>query len=166
MFLKYSESESEEGKLEEVTFGMFTNKTYKISGKPVTYQVSLAEDALSNFSWCGNNKKQEFKTPNMNFSIEMVPSYKIGEEMLDDVHLSIACVKGNGSLVKFECEKVLVAKSLHGYCTGQLGCNCTAWGHISPTRFWGFYGPTSFVTDVASVNGTVTFKWNKKLSRK
>lgn len=161
MYVTYDESDKI-----SLRFSQFTNKTYKINGSPVTYEVFMNSESLHNFSWCGNNKTGKFTRPNCNFTIEMVPSYKIGSEMLDNVHLSIACVKGSKKTVTICRQKAVVASSLSGSCAGQIGCNCTAWGHISPTRMWGFFGPSDIVTDIASVDGKVKLKWNKALSRK
>lgn len=147
-------------------FSQFTNKTYKINGDPVTYEVLFDSESLHNFSWCGNNKTGKFTRPNCNFAISMIPSYKIGSEMLDDVHLQISCTKGSKRKISICGQDAIIASLLSGYCAGQIGCNCKAWGHISPTRMWGFFGPNCTVTDIASVNGKVKMKWNKALSRK
>lgn len=155
----------EEDMVSSVRFSQFVNHTYSISGSPVTYLVYMDEEQLYNFSWCGDNLKNKFTRPNMNLQIVMEPSYKIGEEMLDDIHLSIACTKGSVRYMYFNECKIQIPNRLRGYCTGQIGCNCKAWGHVSPTRFWGYFGP-SFVTDVASISGQMTLKWNSRESRR
>lgn len=157
LYLTYSDDDS----ISSMCFGKFVNQTHKINGKSVTYEVFLEEDSLSNFSWCGNNKTGVFKQPNCNFVMQMVPSYKIGDQMLDDVHLSVACTSSTVKNVKHSSGKVVpVAHYLKGYCTGQIGCNCREWGHMSPTRTWCIWGPSCYVTDVASVCGQIQMKLN------
>lgn len=148
--------------VEKVCFSKFINYTHKVNDIYVTYQVVMDEDSLHNFSWCGDNSKQEFFAPNFNMTIEMTPSYKKGSEMLDDIYLSIACTH---SIVKTDMHNddyVHIVYYMKGYCTGQIGCNCTAWGHISPTRIWGWCGPTYITTDIASIIGQIQIRWNTR----
>jgi len=161
MFVTYGEDA-----LPSVSFSDFTNLTHLIGDSNVTYTASLDEDALMNFSWCGDNRKQTFTRPNCNFAVVLSPSYKRGDDMLDDLHLTVACTVGSSLRTMTEAGRVQIAKTLTGYAAGQLRCNCTAWGHVSPTRIWGLLGPTYFVTDIASVAGSVRMRYNKKESRK
>ena len=59
-------------------------------------------------------------------------------------------VSGKGGFhQKFKCLKAAAGKV-----AGTLGCGCTAYGHVSPTRKIGYWGPTDDVDDVAAVDGT------------
>lgn len=53
-------------------------------------------------------------------------------------------------------------RKLGGNVSGTIGCGCSAYGHISPTRVLWFWGASSQVDDVAAVYG----KWSAKFNRK
>jgi len=136
------DGESDEPVLE---FTYLENRTHKVGGKCVTYNVATDRGV-----WCliGDNAKDKFKTSSVSFYIDADPSYNIGEDEPDNTLL--LTLSGSGS-----------HKRLSGYAAGQIGCGCRAYGHKSPTRIMGVYGEPGEVTDIASVYGS----WSAKLKR-
>lgn len=115
------------------------NRTHKIAGKPVTYDVSVDEDAV--WSVIGSNRTDIFKTASVSFSFTADPSYNIGDDSEDNT--LILTLSGKGT-----------ERTMSGNAAGRIGCGCRAYGHVSPTRrMW-----TDDVTDVASVHGTWKLK--------
>lgn len=53
-----------------------------------------------------------------------------------------------------------------GKVSGTLGCGCRAYGHVSPTRVAGPFGPTDWVDDVAEVDGTWSICYDAKASNR
>ena len=79
------------------------------------------------------------------------PSYSIGE--VDEDNTLMLQLSGHGTLNKN------VLRTLRGSVSGRIGCGCTDYGHISPTRlFFGYL--TDIVYDIAPLDGTfkATFK--------
>lgn len=140
---------TKDGRLADVRFMQFVNKTHKMSnGKNVIYNTDLAENFYPRFNAIGSNKTGKFKTASVCFSIAAEPSYNIGE-MNEDNGLYLV-LSGKGKLSSYKL------KSMSGYASGTIGCGCMAYGHKSPTRRIGYYGATDEVDDVAAVYGTWT----------
>ena len=129
----------------EVEITSLVNRNFKVQGQYVTYKVSTEYAA---WNLIGNNATGVFKKPSVCASIEAQPSYVFSYEPTEDNSL-ILTLSGKGSS----------RKSLYGYAAGTLGCGCTDYGHISPTRVMGANGPLGVVQDVAAVYGT----WRAKL---
>lgn len=141
------------------------NKTYRISGKPVTYECRIADEMIfPRFNYVGNNKTGIFKTPTATFFLEAKPSYAKGVNPTEDNSLYIL-LSGIGTSAAFkhcECGKVVKTYKAHylrGFVSGQVGCGCEEYGHTSPTRVAGEYGATDFVDDVCATEG----KWKARL---
>ena len=142
------------------------NKTYKVGGKNVTYTAYLDDyRVFPRVNLIGNNKTGVFKTPSVVFSIVCDPSYNVGE--VDEDNTLYIDLAGNGTTSTDKKRQGQVIKSLRGYLAGTLGCGCSAYGHVSPTRINGAYGPIAgYVDDVAAVWGSwkATYKstiWGK-----
>lgn len=145
------------GQLIDVTFTNMVNKTHKLSnGKHVTYDAMLDIDKVyPRFNAIGNNKTEKFDTATLCFFLQAEPSYNIGE-MNEDNGLYVL-LSGKGKFAS----KTKYLKTANGYLTGTLGCGCMAYGHKSPTRQIGYFGPTEEVSDVAAVYGT----WKMSLKK-
>lgn len=128
----------------EVTVTNLVNKSFKAFGKNVTYDT---ETYYTVWNLIGNNATGVFKQPSVHLEAEAQPSYVAGYEPDNDNSLIIS-LSGKGSS----------KKRMTGYVTGTLGCGCTVYGHKSPTRVMGAYGPLPIVHDVASIYGTWTAK--------
>lgn len=124
----------------------FTNKTHKLSsGKRVTYaDCSLADDVM--WRYIGSNKTGKFKTTCIKFSLDLDPSYNIGYDEPDNT--LIIQLSGIGSS----------EKKIKGNVTGQIGCGCMAYGHVSPTR-----DVLGEVRDITPLYGTFTMKLKKAI---
>lgn len=115
------------------------NKTHKVSGACVTYHDSVAEDVM--WRYTGSNKTGVFKNVNLKFSLDLDPSYNIGVDEPDNA--LIITLSGYGSS----------ESTIKGNVTGQIGCGCTAYGHVSPTRTLG-----CLVSDITPLYGTFSMK--------
>lgn len=124
----------------DVSIISLTNRSFKASGKYVTYKV-YTESSVWNL--IGSNSTATFSRPSVFAEFEAQPSYVSQYEPTNDNSL-ILSISGRGSN----------RKKLSGYVTGTLGCGCSDYGHVSPTRVMGFDGPLDVVHDVASVYGT------------
>jgi len=156
MIWEYDES----GNLSNVLFTNFVNKTHKMSnGKNVTYQAYLGDEPYPRFLLLGSNKTKKFTIPNTVFQLILDPSYNIG--VLDEdnsLYLTMASTKGS-----FDKKKNNV-KSIKGFASGTIGCGCSAYKHISPTRWICWSGAAEVISDVAGTGGKWTAKYNKKKS--
>lgn len=94
------------------------NKDYKIRGKCVTY-----ETMVSGVLWraVGDNRNEVFRKAAFGFRLEADPSYNVGDDEPDNT--LILTLAGAGTV-----------RSVFGSASGQLGCGCMAYGHVSPTR--------------------------------
>jgi len=101
------------------TYGIF-NKTHLVGGKYVTYDDTVADDVM--WRYIGSNETGVFKNVQLKFSLDLDPSYNIGADEPDNA--LIITLSGRGVNEKY----------IRGMVTGQIGCGCTAYGHISPTR--------------------------------
>lgn len=131
-----------EGEPEVSVTGLW-NKSHRMSnGKYVTYST-----VVEGVGWhvVGDNRKGVFKKPSVFLSMEATPSYALAD---GEDNTLIVTLAGGGS-----SDKVI-----HGYVSGQLGCGCYAYGHVSPTRI--MWNPCA-VVDTAAVWGT----WKAKKRR-
>lgn len=124
----------------DVTISCLTNKSFKVKGFPVTYEVDTYY-ALWNL--IGNNATGKFKQPSVHLELNAQPSYVAGSEPDEDNSLLLS-LSGKGAS----------KKSMSGNVTGTLGCGCQEYGHTSPTRVMGECGPLPIVSDVAAVYGS------------
>ena len=131
------------------------NKNYQIGGKCVTYDVMIDEEIIqTRINLMGNNRTGLFKKPTIVFSLVCDPSYNIGDTGEDNTLYIV--VSGSGSVSTRKRWNKQVISTMHGFVAGTLGCGCSAYGHISPTRVNGENGPIlSQVDDVSAVWG----KW-------
>ena len=137
-------------------FGTLTNLTHKLStGKQITYDVSHSD--YPRWNYIGSNKTKKFKLPTTLISFEAYPNYALSDIVTDDNSLYLQ-LAGYGISSKTGPRQL--PKRLKGYATGSLGCGCAEYGHISPTRLIGYYGPLlDHVDDVAPVLGTWQMKY-------
>ena len=145
-------SDGDDGAVISVT--NLVNKSYKIGKSYVTYESTVDEDFISpRVNLIGNNKKNTFKIPSVAFCLICDPSYNIGD--IDEDYTLYLLLSGRGTTVTWSKKGIQLIKTLSGYVTGTMGCGCSAYGHISPTRINGPYGPLKdAVDDVAAVWGT------------
>lgn len=138
-----------------VTFKNCYNKTHKINGKNVTYLCEQGYDeVVRRWVVMGNNKTGSFKDGSCFFYADFEPSYNIGDDEPDNSLLLY--FGGYGTLQKVSSSPCAgtscKVKRWSGYCVGTMGCGCRAYGHTSPTRVLGFYGPVcDWVSDVAAI---------------
>lgn len=116
--------------------GMY-NKTHKISSKCVTYMDTDATGVM--YRYIGNNRTGVFKKPCIKFSLSLDPSYNIGDDEPDNTLVINLAGQGKSE------------RKIKGAVTGQIGCGCRAYGHVSPTRTI-VYG----VDDIAPLYGNFT----------
>lgn len=122
------------------------NITHKVNGHRVTYNVLPCDHVL--WHAIGSNRTGVFKTRSVRFDFEAMPSYAIGPEPNEDNSLLVTLSgRSTGS----------TGSRMRGYVSGQIGCGCYEYGHVSPTRIWG----QDRVIDTAAVFGT----WSAKLVR-
>lgn len=117
-----------------------TNITHKVGGCPVTYDV-IVDDAL--MALVGSNARNVFKTSSVTLRITALPSYIPAYRPTDDETLELT-LAGRGSS----------SKRVSGYAAGTLGCGCSWYGHMSPTRNMLDWS----VVDRAAVYGTFKLK--------
>ena len=152
--------------------------TYTTSVNNNDDYYSPYDGPVTRVSLIGSNKTDKFLTPSVVFYMDAEPSYNLG---MDDEDNSLLCtVAGTGKtknvnvktwekytyvdcqgieregVRKVSLGKRRVIKTLKGQVAGTLGCGCKAYGHKSPTRVAGPYGPTDDVSDIAAVFGTWT----------
>lgn len=115
------------------------NKTHKVGNANVTYDDVEASDVM--WHYIGNNKTGVFKNTCIKFNLDLDPSYNIGDDEPDNTIL--IQVSGTGSSERL----------IRGSVTGQIGCGCKEYGHVSPTR-----DIKGNVRDTAPLYGTFTMK--------
>jgi hypothetical protein len=124
----------------DIQFTCLENATHKVNGQRVAYEV-IPNGAML-WHGIGNNSTGKFATRSVVLPIEAMPSYAIGPAPNEDNSLVVVLAgKGTPS-----------GNVVRGYVSGQLGCGCYEYGHVSPTRVWG----TDRVVDTAAVFGTWT----------
>ena len=133
-----------------ITFSKLVNQQHKVNGAKVVYDVTVEEYVTPLVNAIGSNQTGEFKTPTAIFAIQAWPSYAKGAPDEDNSLNVVLSGKGITSLIGSS----RVVKKISGSVAGALGCSCTAYGHVSPTRVMGAFGPTDLVDDVAAVFGT------------
>ena len=117
-----------------------TNRTFKVGGVRVFYDTWIVS---SRWNLIGSNRTGVFRTPSVCIEADALPSYVASYQPTDDNSLVIT-MSGAGAS----------AKRISGRVAGTIGCGCSYYGHVSPTRIAGACGPLSIVDDVASVFGT------------
>ena len=145
-----------------VSFSKLVNNTHKVGGAKVTYEASVVYETFPVVNAIGSNKTGVFRIPSVSFEIEALPSYAITAPDEDNSLYVTLAGKGK-SAIAGGCR---VIKSLSGSVAGTIGCSCMAYGHVSPTRVMGAYGPTGYVSDIAAVFGTWKATRISKASRK
>lgn len=118
----------------EIAVTRLENLSHQVGGRYISYDVSI-----SKVGWhaIGDNRTGRFRQASVFFSVEAKPSYALagGED-----NTLILTLSGSGTTDAF----------LSGHAAGQIGCGCSAYGHVSPTRIYG----TELVVDTAGVWGT------------
>lgn len=115
------------------------NKTHKVNNANVTYGDADATDVM--WRYIGSNKTGVFKNTNIKFSLDLNPSYNIGADEPDNA--LIVTLSGYGTSEKY----------IKGSVSGQIGCGCMAYGHVSPTRT-----VEGNVSDITPLYGTFTMR--------
>ena len=115
------------------------NTSHRISGKRVTYDSAIADEVM--WRYVGNNKTDVFKNATIKFGLDLNPSYNIGDDEPDNT--LIMTLSGYG----------FTDRNIRGSVTGQIGCGCTAYGHVSPTRTI-----EGRIDDIAPVCGVFTMR--------
>ena len=122
-----------------VTARDFVNYTHEVSGYRVSYSDCEATDVM--WRYIGDNRTGVFKRPNLRFTLNLNPSYNIGADEPDNT--LIVTLSGYGHS----------ERAMRGFVTGQIGCGCHAYGHVSPTRTI-----TCLVNDIVPICGTFTMR--------
>ena len=137
----------------EITVKNLYNISHKVGGKYVTYKTQIAKDMIGPLvNLIGSNKTGIFRTPTIVFSLVCDPSYNVGK--VDEDNTLYITLAGSGTVIKCKNTRQQLINSMSGCLSGTLGCGCTAYGHKSPTRVNGAYGPIcNMVDDVAAVWG-------------
>ena len=113
-----------------------TNRSHRVGKTFVTYDTMAYG---TGWHAIGSNRTGVFRRASVFTSIEATPSYALADGEDNTLILTLA---GRGSTDRL----------VTGYASGQLGCGCQAYGHVSPTRIYG----TDLVVDTAAVWGTWT----------
>ena len=142
-----------------ITITDLVNKSHKINGEYITYTTTVdnGTHVYPRINVIGNNKTGVFKTGSIVFYLDANPSYNLGEDVEDNSLL--VTVGGKSTTKVINGRRVIYSGS--GHLAGTLGCGCTAYGHVSPTRVMGVEGLTDDVDDVASVWGRWTMKYQR-----
>lgn len=137
----YVDKDLKDGQSEpEIAVYDVVNKTHKIQSKNVTYRDCEAQDVT--WRYIGSNKTGIFKNANVKLCLDLDPSYNIGDDEPDNA--LIITLAGVGS----------TDKTISGCITGNMGCGCKAYGHVSPTRTVDLCS----VSDIVPVCGTFTMR--------
>lgn len=116
------------------------NKSHKMSnGRKVTYADCAGSEVM--WRYIGSNRTKIFKNTCIKFGLVMDPSYNIGGDEPDNTLL--VQLSGHGRS----------EKKIKGSVTGQIGCGCSFYGHVSPTRTI-----EGLVSDITPLYGTFTMK--------
>lgn len=147
----------------EITISDLYNKTHRMSnGNHVTYDCAVDEDIFTRVNVIGDNRLKLFKVASVDFQLSALPNYSLGTEN-EDNSLYIR-LSGTGTTSFSNKTGTRYIRRMTGSVTGTLGCGCMDYGHISPTRVMGMFGPTTLVDDVAAVYGSWTAIRVKKYS--
>lgn len=143
-------------------FGGMENQQFKIRGQNVKYEGREDRDMVwTRFTWIGNNKKNEFKTPTLCFYLELMPNYAISDMTEDNSFYLIVSGAGSSGLVGKA--KNRIAKKFTGCAAGTQGCSCADHGHKSPTRETSLCGPSDVVSDVVATFGSWSATWKTRV---
>lgn len=157
LWISYSLDNSEPATMQITNL---VNKSYKIGGANVKYDVYFDGEVAPRVNMIGNNKTKKFKTASVALEIICDPSYNIGE--IDEDNTLYIKLGGKGRVSKKLRNGCQVIKTVKGGFGGTLGCGCSAHGHVSPTRSNGWCGPRQdAVDDVAAVWGTWKMTWRR-----
>lgn len=115
------------------------NQTHKVGGAKVWYRNTDAQEVM--WRYIGNNGTGVFKHTQVMFCLDLDPSYNIGADEPDNALLIQLAGRG------------INWKYIYGNVTGQIGCGCTAYGHVSPTRTF-----DGRVSDITPLYGTFRMK--------
>ena len=126
------------------------NRTHKVGGRRVTYAPTEAEGVV--WHVLGSNRTGKFRTGSLKFELDLDPSYNVGDDEPDNALILTLAGRGNVSS-DGRMERA------SGSVAGQIGCGCSAYGHVSPTRVLGPFGATGEVVDIAAVHGHWRLKW-------
>ena len=142
-----------------ITVTNLVNRSHKINGCNITYTTTVdsGDYVYPRINVIGNNRTGVFKTGSIVFHVDANPSYNIGEDVEDNSLLITLAGRANTKVVNGR----RVIGTGRGNLAGTLGCGCTAYGHVSPTRVLGVEGPTDEVDDVASVWGTWSMRYQR-----
>lgn len=126
------------------------NRKHKVGGRCVTYAPTEAEGVV--WHVLGSNRTGKFRMGSVKFELDLDPSYNVGDDEPDNALILTLAGRGN---VSSDGRMKLAS----GYVAGQIGCGCSAYGHVSPTRVLGPFGATCQVVDIAAVHGHWRLKW-------
>ena len=148
-------SYKEDGTVETKVLNL-VNRTHKINNNRITYVCHdwPYDDNSGYVVGIGSNRTKKFSQAGVKFGFVADPSYNIGE--IDEDNTLMLELSGYGSL-----KEGWKAISFRGMATGQIGCGCSAYGHISPTRLYLGY-LTDIVVDIAPVCGNWRATWQKR----
>lgn len=122
----------------------FVNNSHKVNGEKVTYRdCAKAENVM--WRYIGSNKTGIFKNTCVKFSLDLDPSYNIGDDEPDNT--LVIQLSGIGS------SETMISGSV----TGQIGCGCMAYGHVSPTR-----DMCGYVRDITPLYGRFTMRLKQR----
>lgn len=154
--------DDESGVASSVELDSLVNKTFKIGGSPVKYKSVESYLGISQiWNAIGSNKTGIFGKSSVCLNATLEPSYALSQANNDNSLVLVFAGTSTLATQKLSCgTKYKFLKSVSGYVVGTQGCGCHDYGHTSPTRVIGLYGPTDQVIDVASVFGT----WKAKFS--
>lgn len=157
MYVDYIDDEL----IPEIRFVGLINKKHKVAGSYVKYNAKAlnTDTFMIRWNYIGDNKRDRFRTPSVCFYMTAEPSYNIGNP--DEPDNSLYLVLSGTGKVKAIGNRQYVPSKVSGYVAGTIGCGCSAYGHISPTRFIGPYGRQQYETDVGGVHG----RWSIKLKQ-
>lgn len=164
--LVYYDNESKAA--EAVELANLVNLSYKVGGKNVKYKV-LNENYIGVpqiWNAIGSNKTLVFTKSSVCFNAELEPSYALGEPSNDNSLILVFSGASTLSTKKLSCGvKIKFPTSVSGHVVGTQGCGCHDYGHVSPTRSLGLYGPTDQAVDIASVWGTWKAKFQYRTEK-
>lgn len=133
-----------------ITFSELRNLSHRVNGSLVVYSAMTDPLVKTTVNVIGDNRTLVFNTASVRFGLVAEPSYALGEPKEDNsLYLVLA---GDGKMGKHRGATVI--RKMSGNVAGGIGCSCSAYGHMSPTRVMGYLGATLIVDDVAAVFGT------------
>ena len=164
--LVYYDGETEAA--EAIELVDLVNLSYKVGGKNVKYKA--LEDGYVGvpqiWNAIGSNKTLVFNKSSVCFNAELEPSYSLGEPNNDNSLILVFSGASTLATKKLSCGvKIKFLTTVGGYVVGTQGCGCHDYGHVSPTRSLGLYGPTDQVVDIAAVWGTWKAKFQYRTEK-